>query len=386
MTEHPSPNYDPRIRAALDRAIELGETGITVAAYYRGKLIVDVFAGLADPGSGKPVDEHTLFSVFSVTKGVTALAVHIQAERGLLNLQKPISRYWPAFANNSKESITIEQALSHRAGIPQMPKDVTPELMANWDWMVEHIAQHAPIFPPGSTNAYHILVWGWILGEVVRRTDPAHRPFDVFVNEEICKPLGITDFYLGVPDAELQRVATLSGGNSFIMVDEHNISPKSVFPDAEVHNLQVIRQSLDPGAGAITTAGAVARIFALMAEGGELDGVRLLSPESTAGLTKIRENPHDPDKILPIPIWFGAAGFWLGGEPNVSDPLVGDHREIIYSPGAGGSLAWADLRDRIAVAICHNNMDTVAVLKPERTFAPIVRAVREIIEEQRERN
>lgn len=167
------------------------------------------------------------------------------------------------------------------------------------------------------------------------------------------------------------------------MIDEHNISPRSVFPGADVHNLQVVRQCVDPGAGSITTAGAVARIFALMAEGGELDGVCLLSPESAAGLTKISENAHDPDKILPIPVWCGAAGFWLGGEPNASDPLVGDHREIIYSPGAGGSAAWADLRDRIAVAICHNNMDTVAVFEPERTFAPIVRAVRGIIEARR---
>jgi CubicO group peptidase (beta-lactamase class C family) len=152
----------------------LGETGIAVAAYYRGELVVDAFAGAADPSSGKLVDEHTLFSVFSVTKGVTALALHIQADRGLLNVQEPIARYWPEFANNGKESTTIEQALSHRAGIPQMPKGVTPELMANWDWMVEQIAQHTPIFPPGTANSYHVLVWGWILGEVVIRTDPAH--------------------------------------------------------------------------------------------------------------------------------------------------------------------------------------------------------------------
>lgn len=82
---------------------------------------------------------------------------------------------------------------------------------------------------------------------------------------------------------------------------------------------------------------------------------------------------------MPIPVWFGAAGYWLGGEPHASDPLVGDHREIVYSPGAGGSIAWADLRDRIAVAICHNNMDSPMIQEPERTFAPIVRAVREVI-------
>ncbi|MEU8820606.1 serine hydrolase domain-containing protein [Actinoplanes sp. NPDC048796] len=365
---------DPRIRAALKRSLELGETGIGVAAYHRGELIVDAVAGDAD--------ERTLFPIFSVTKGVTALAVHLQAERGRLDLRAPIARYWREFARHGKDTVTVEQALSHRAGIPQMPDGVTPELMADWAWMTEQIADSIPLFEPGTANAYHVLVWGWILGEVVRRTDPARRPFERFVAEEITGPLGVTDFHLGVPDADLPRVAKLSGGNEFAIVDEHGISPAAVFPGSDVHNQKVVQQAVDPGAGAIATAGSVARIFAVLAEGGELDGVRLLSRDRVAGLTRPRDGAHDPDRVLTIPVWFGAAGYWLGGEPNASDPLVGDHRDIVYSPGAGGSLAWADLRDRIAVAICHNNMDTPAVLEPERTFAPVVRAIREIVAER----
>ncbi|KAF2742822.1 beta-lactamase/transpeptidase-like protein [Sporormia fimetaria CBS 119925] len=370
---------DPRITVALQRSLDLGETGIAVAAYYRGKLVVDAVAGSVLKDKSEPVTRETLFAIFSVTKGVTALAVHIQAERGLINVNDPISKYWPDFGTNGKESITVEDALCHRAGIPQMPPGVTPELMADWDWMVKHVAELKPLFPPGEANAYHVLVWGWIIGEVVRRTDPSKRPFETFVYEEICKPLGVTDFYLGVPDDKLDRVATLSGGNSFPMVDEHGISPPAVFPGADVHNTRVVQQCVDPGAGAVANASSVARIFALIAEGGELDGVRLLSKERVAGLTRPRKGAHDQDKVLPIPVWFGAAGYWLGGEPNVSDPLVGDHRDIIYSPGAGGSLAFADIRDRISVAICHNNMDTPMVMEPERTFAPVVKSVREII-------
>ncbi|MER5261778.1 serine hydrolase domain-containing protein [Actinosynnema sp. NPDC002837] len=378
------PHDDPRIHAALDRALELGETGIAVAAYHRGELIVDAVAGLADAERGIPADRRTLFPVFSVTKGVTALAVHLQAERGLLDLDAPIARYWPEFAVNGKGATTVEQALSHRAGIPQMPDGVTPELMADWDWVVERVAASTPLFEPGTANAYHVLVWGWILGEVVRRTDPARRPFDAFVREEICAPLGVTDFHLGVPDADLPRVATLYGGNTLAIVDEHNISPPAVFPGSDVHNQRVVQQAVDPGAGAIATAPSVARIFALLAEGGELDGVRLLSRERAASLTRPRQDAHDPDRVLTIPVWFGTAGYWLGGEPGASDPLVGGHREIVYSPGAGGSTAWADLRDRIAVAICHNNMDTPAVTDPETTFAPVVRAVREIVADREE--
>jgi CubicO group peptidase (beta-lactamase class C family) len=189
---------------------------------HRGELIVDAVAGLADGRSGRRVDGRTLFPVFSVTKAVTALAVHLQAKQ---------------------------------------------------------VAQLPPLYPPGTANAYHVLVWGWILGEVVRRTDPA-RPFDVFVADEICTPLGMPpdSFHLGVPAEHLARVAVLSGGK-FAIVDEHGISPKAVFPGSDVHNLAVVQKAVDPGAGVITTAGAVARIFALLAEGGELDGVRLLSRE-----------------------------------------------------------------------------------------------------------
>lgn len=379
----PPANYsDPRIREALDRAISLGEIGIGVAAYHRGELIVDAIAGLADKEAGRPADPSTLWPVFSVTKGVTALAVHMQADRGYLDLDALIATYWPEFAANGKGGITVEMALSHRAGIPQMLEGVTPELMKDWEWMVGKIAEHKPLWEPGTANAYHILVWGWILGEVVVRTDPKGRAFDVFVQEEICQPLGIKDFFLGVPDSELGRVSKLYGGEEFGLKDEHNVSPRAVYPSGSVHNMRVVQQTVDPGAGAITSAPAAARIFALLAEGGELDGVRLLSKERAAGLTKVRDGAHDPDKLLPIPVWFGRAGCWLGGEPMASDPLVGDHREIIVSPGAGYNLAWADLKDHIAVTIFHNNMDTAAVMEPERPFAPIVRAIREIVAER----
>ena len=373
---------DPRVQKALDQAIELGDTGLAVAAYHHGELVVDAVAGAAYADAGVLADEKTLWPVFSVTKGVTATAVHVQAERGLVDLQAPVAEYWPEFAANGKSAITVEQALSHRAGIPQMPEGVTPQLLADWDWMVERIADFTPVFEPGRFSAYHVLVWGWLVGEVVRRTDPKHRAFDRFVAEEICAPLGVTDFHLGVPAAELPRVARLYGGNSFDVIDDHNVSPAAVFPGSDVHNDPVMLQAVDPGAGAVTSAPTVARIFAMLAGGGELNGVRLLSSERVATFTHPREGAHDADQILTIPVWFGASGFWLGGEAGASDPHVGDHRNIVYSPGAGGSIAWADLRDGVAVALCRNNMDAAAIVEPKRAFEPVVRAVREIVAER----
>lgn len=373
---------DARISAAIEESRLRGEEGVAVSVYYKGKLIIDSYAGLADPENKKPVDNKTLFPVFSVTKGITALAAHLQVERGLLDVKAPITKYWPEFAANGKGDTTVEDALSHRAGIPQMPQGVTAELMADWDWMVKGIADLKPLFTPGKVNAYHVLSWGWIIGELVRRTDPAKRPFDKFVLEEIFEPLGIShDIFLGVPDSELPRVAVLKGGLGAPIDDQYYTSPEAVFPAAPVHNLRVVQQSVHPGAGILTTASAMARVFALLAQGGELDGVRILSKDRIKTFTEPREGARDPDKIIPIPVWCGKAGYFLGGESGASSPLVPNHPEVLYSPGAGGSYAWADLKDNVSVAICHNNMDTGIIFEPEPTYGPIVRAIQEIVAE-----
>ncbi|KAF4981910.1 hypothetical protein FZEAL_2379 [Fusarium zealandicum] len=372
---------DPRIAKALQAILDRGVTGVSVTAYYRGKAVIEATAGYADVEKDRPVKLNTIFGVFSATKGVTALAVHLQAERGLIHLDDPVAKYWPEFAANGKESITIEHVLSHRSGIPQMPEGVTPELMADWAWMTQHIANYTPIFPPGKSNAYHVLVYGWILGEVVCRTDPQRRTFDRFVREELCEPLGVEDLFLGVPDSELDRVATLYGRNEEFIKDPYNVNPMPVFPGPRQHNLRAMQQAVDPGAGAITSSSALARIFAVVAEGGELDGTRLFSQERVKSFTRPREGMHDIDEIFTGPVPFGAAGFWVGGEKGMSDPLVGDHHDIIYSPGAGGSLVWADIRDRIAVSIVNNHMDAGVLAEPEPIWTGLGRAIRQVIAE-----
>ena len=119
--------------------------------------------------------------------------MHIQAERGLVEYDQPIAHYWPEFGAQGKDQTTVRDGLSHRAGIPQMPVDATPERMANYNWMVDQLARMKPWFEPGTTNAYHCYTFGWIVAEIVRRTDPKGRSFGAFVQEEICAPLGIDD-------------------------------------------------------------------------------------------------------------------------------------------------------------------------------------------------
>src|SRR5260370_21348371 len=138
------------VQEAVDAAIsERGEIGLQVAAYVDGTQVVDVWGGLADATTGRQVDADTLFPVFSVTKAVTAVALHIQAERGLVDYATPIAHYWPAFGAYGKDKATLYDALTHRLGVPLLPLGVTPEWICDCDWMVQRIAVMPPFFEPG---------------------------------------------------------------------------------------------------------------------------------------------------------------------------------------------------------------------------------------------
>jgi CubicO group peptidase (beta-lactamase class C family) len=358
---------------AVDSAIrDQGEVGLHVAIYQGDELVVDVWSGIADTTTGRRVDADTLFPVFSVTKAVTATALHIQAERGLVEYDQPIARYWPEFAAHGKDRTTVTDALSHRTGIPQMPEGATPKLMADYDWMVEHLAKMAPWFEPGTTNAYHCYTFGWIVAEIVRRTDPKHRPFGTFVQEEICAPLGIRDLYIGIPDEVEPRVARLINAPDMQMPPDapfFKCIPNPVGCVEEVFGLREVRHGCIPGAGGIMNARSVARFFAMLANGGELDGVRLLSADRISRFSNPRPQTDQPDAILGFPVRVGTAGYWLGGP--TAPAVVGPNLRTLCHPGAGGSIGWADTDTRLAGAICHNRMFN----GPEDPFAPIAEAL-----------
>ena len=280
---------DPQqiFQTAVDEAIQAGEVGIQFAVYKDEELVVDVWGGVADKATGRQVDRQTLFNVFSVTKAITATALHIQAERGLVDYDAPIARYWPEFAAHGKDRATVRDGLSHRTGIPAMPAGVTPEQMADYDWMVNALANLEPVFEPGTTNAYHSYTWGWINSVIVERTDPGQRPFRQFVHEEIAQPLGIEDLWMGLPPEDEPRVAHMY--NSEISIADQSTArgrsmPVQVAGTQDVFGRSIVRQAVIPGAGGIYNAISSARFFALLANEGQLDGVRLLSPERVRGL------------------------------------------------------------------------------------------------------
>src|SRR5579885_1523312 len=287
-------NLNEIFAQAIDSSIrDYGEAGLHVAIYHDGELVVDVWGGIADTASGRKVERDTLFPVFSVTKAVTATALHIQAERGLVEYDQPIARYWPEFAAQGKDKTTVRDALSHRTGIPQMPEGATPELMADYEWMVDRLARMKPWFEPGTTNAYHCYTFGWIIAEIVRRTDAKKRPFGTFVQEEICAPLGIEDIYIGIPGAVEPRVARLIDPPDMQMPPDapfFKCIPPQVGCFEAVFGRPDVRRACIPGAGGIMNARGVARMFAMLANEGELDGVRLLSPQRVRAFSSPRPN------------------------------------------------------------------------------------------------
>jgi CubicO group peptidase (beta-lactamase class C family) len=261
-----------------------------------------------------------------------------------------------------------------------MPEGVTPERMVDWDWMTAAIADLRPLAEPGSKTLYLSMTFGWILGELVRRVDPKHRSLGRFVREEIAQPLGITDLWIGIPDELEPRVARQI--DAMVAVPPEYLPPlfMASMPPAvalvpPVFERPEVRRAEVAGVGGIFNARSEARFWALLAQGGELDGVRLLSRELVATLHTPRANSEEPDPVMfgiPIPITIG--GYWFGGEhPPVCS--VKNPRAICH-PGQGGSIGWADPDSQLAVAICHNRLFNPTT-PAEDAILPIANAVRQ---------
>jgi CubicO group peptidase (beta-lactamase class C family) len=378
---------DDRVERAIEVARGAGEQGLGVAAYLGGELIINTWAGVADSATGRVVDERTLFQVFSVTKAFTATALHLQAERGLVDYDLPIARYWPEFGARGKHRITVRDALCHRAGIPQMPTGVTPELMFDWDWMIRQIESYRPWFPAGTTNSYHVLVWGWLIGEVIQRTDPLGRSVDRFIQQEVCEPLGITDFHLGLAKDQAYRVTKLAADWEPTRDSDHlreAAQPVAVAAAPPLHNREDTWAACLPGAGGIANAESVARLFAMLDDGGEFGGSRLLSTARVHACRQPRDDSNAPDEMFETPAWIGQGGYWLGGDLRRRIPSDGSLPAILNQPGAGGSTGWAELDTGLAVAICHNRQFVVDRKDPGFTarITPIADAVREVARER----
>ena len=201
-----------RVQQLLDQLVATGqETGIQVAAYLDGKLVVDTWAGLADPERGRPIDGDTLINVWSAGKAVAATTIHALVEQGALEYDAPLTLYWPEYGANGKGHTTVAHVLTHSAGVPQLPPDITPEQAADVPAVANWLAQQAPLWEPGTRTGYHGFTFGILVDELVRRA--TGRTFDDVTRDLVTGPLGIADsLAFSVTRRHRDRLAVLVDG------------------------------------------------------------------------------------------------------------------------------------------------------------------------------
>ncbi len=355
-----------RVHDLLQRQIAEGrQLGVQVCAYQHGERIVDTWAGPMGPGDSRPVGPDTLFNCFSTTKGVAATALHMLADRGLIEYDQPVAKYWPEFAANGKGKITVAQAMSHQAGLHAVPTPLTVDFVTNWQAGLDWIANGTPAWEPGTATGYHAITYAWVVGGIVQGASGRHIK-DV-IAEDIAAPLGLSnEMFVGIPDGVEERLASLEaahpgdGGSpaGFPIPPDHDFF-KAMPINSEVnYNDMRIRKACIPSANGHFNARSLARMYAAHANGGQVDGVRLVSKERIAEMQRILTRL--PDRVIFMPIPKGV-GFMMGGTlPDMTGAQVvgvtGPRSTAFGHSGAGGSTAFADPEVGLAVAVTINKM------------------------------
>ena len=347
---------DPQttVQQLLERLVADGvERGIQVAAYRRGELIVDCWAGAASAQPGDLVSGETLMPVFSTTKGIAATVLHIVVERAKISYDIPIAEVWREFAAHGKGAITLRQALGHTAGIPQMPTGLGYRELCDWDFMCTAVAESKPWSAAGSRIEYHAMTFGWIIGETARRIDG--RDFGQLVRDEICRPLGVNSLFVGLPEGEAKNVATLEEAAPEIpAIDETKPQavPSFLFPLHAAMNRADVRRACVPATNGIMNARAIAAHYAALLPSG-LAGVRLL-PEARVRIVATPQSQHLADGGK----W--GLGYQLGGDPESFYPAS---RAAFGHGGYGGSIGVADPELELAIGITKNRFNGDATVR-----------------------
>ena len=344
-----------RVRDALAENFRVhGEVGAAVAVVVGGRVVVDLWAGWADAGRTRPWQRDTLVDVFSVGKAMAALALHILVDRGGVDLDAPVARYWPEFAQAGKGEVTVRTLLCHRAGLPAIRRELPDLAMYDWALMTSALAEEAPWWTPGSRHGYHVNTFGFLVGEIVRRVSGER--FATFFRREIAAPLA-ADFHFGIGPEHDVRVADYlfaSTPGEMVADDaEHQLLLRRVYANPPglsgpgTVNTRAWRAAEIPSTNGHATARAVARIYDALACARGADGIRLLG---TATLEHaIAEASSGVDAILRRPSRFG-----LGFQLTQPERPLGTNPRSFGHFGAGGSLGFADPDAELAFAYTMN--------------------------------
>lgn len=337
-----APGFEPVAEAFARNFAERAEPGAAFAAYLDGELVVDLWGGVADPATGRPWTADTLQLVFSGAKGLTTACALLLAERGQLDFDAPAAHYWPEFAARGKAGITVAEIMSHRARLPGVSTPFSRTELLDPRAMADLLATQEPCDDPRAAFVYHALTWGWLVGELVRRVDG--RAVGDFFADEFAGPLGL-DTWLGLPDAEHHRVATTHAAPGVLTdpdappsddpLRELCRNPLAAADAPALWNSADFRRAELTAVGAHTTARSMARFYACLARGGELDGVRVLQESTLATGRRVRRRGSSP-------LWGSPMSYGTGFELQTRLALFGPAPDAFGHAGAWGSrhAAW----------------------------------------------
>ncbi|MFT4009271.1 MAG: serine hydrolase domain-containing protein [Nocardioidaceae bacterium] len=378
MTVHG--HHDERftgLRDILAQRIEAGnEVGAAISVNLDGETVVDIWGGYADAARTRPWEKDTIVNVWSTTKEITALAVLMLVDRGLVEPYEKVAAYWPEFAQNGKEGIEVRHLMSHTSGVSGWDPPFVVEDMYDWELSTTRLAAQAPWWEPGTASGYHANNQGHLLGEVVRRV--TGKPLKQFVADEIAAPLGV-DLQIGAKEQDDDRIAEILPPPP-LPFDLEALDPESPIvrtftgpvADANAANSIPWRRA-DMGAlNGHTNARALARTFSAITLGGEVDGVRLLSPETIELI--FNEQADGVDLVLGVPLRFGI-GFAL---PKLDTlPYLPEEKTCFWG-GWGGSLTAMFLDRGLTVSYVMNKMEP-GIIGSEDTEA-YVREILSVLE------
>lgn len=343
------------VRSALAANLDSGdELGASLVLDIDGDIVIDMWGGFCDEARTIGWSADTITNVWSLTKTVTSLAALMLADRGELDVDAPVARYWPEFAASGKQDVEVRQLMSHSSGVSGLDQPAVVEDLYDWQQATSRMAAQAPWWEPGTASGYHALNYGHLVGEVVRRI--SGQTLKQFVAEQIAGPLG-ADFQIGAAESDWGRIANVVPPPP-LPIDLAALPPDSPAVrtltgpviEAEVANTPGWRRADIGAANGHGNARSLARIMSVVARGGEVGGVRLLSQDTIELI--FREQLNGIDVVLGVPLRWGI-GYGLP-QPDVL-PWLPDGK-ICFWGGWGGSMIVMDAGRRMTISYMMNKM------------------------------
>ena len=353
-----APGFE-KVREAFE-ANWLGyEVGAACSIVVEGRVVIDIWGGWLDTECTKPWPENALVNVYSTTKGMGSLAMAVLADEGKLDYSAKVVEYWPEFGANGKEDITVAQILSHQAGLCGVTQRLTVEDLYDWKKMTALLAGQKPLWEPGKGCGYHAVTWGYFPGEIIRRI--TGKTLGAYFREKVADPLK-ADFFIGLPDSEMDRTTYMIGANR-ARVPARKPDPSAKMPD--LYPIALLNPDIRPFKDASSTAWrkaeiaaangqanarGIARIYGALADGGEIDGIRIISGQGIKNALIEEVDDTRPNLVTGRSMRF-ARGFGLNTEAS-----YGPNRDSFGHAGAGGSLGYADPGAKIGFGYVMNQM------------------------------